>query len=374
MAQRRKISRANYWAPVIARERSIVSAIAWYIEVELLRTRQLPQYMTFTGIHRVPCLRADIQKQAARVYTDIFRTNDSVNKFYAADTGHNHLDGKVGVITSYDTVKCCYSARMGATHHTSDSDITDIPLSPENMEPYKRVYTPTHMPCPSLETCTIRLGNHFSDPSSVSPSVTFHSDIFTKIGGITASPHTGGQAQQDSLVELIKAKEFKLHMETEKILSQQAELERGLSKLYATHSPIHLRPRKKTRQTHGLQNVVNNKQQINPRSLQVISVWKAKIEHLVTRCKDVPQGVKRDDNEVHEHMFTYPFRTIDNSLHQSCVDLPEFSHYMGPDGLNDAVYGRNDIASSIIIDGNSVSSVTPGRDMDDNIMNFCLSW
>ena len=216
MAQRRKISRANYWAPVIARERSIVSAIVWYIEVELLRTRQLPQYMTFTGIHRVPCLRADIQKQAARVYTDIFRTNDSVNKFYAADTGHNHLDGKVGVITLYDTVKCCYSARMGATYHASDSDIMEIPLSPENMEPYKRVYTPTHMPCPSLETCTIRLGNHFSDPNSVSPSVTFHSDIFTEIGGITVSPHTGGQAQQDRLVELIKAKELKLHMEAEK--------------------------------------------------------------------------------------------------------------------------------------------------------------
>ena len=52
----------------------------------------------------------------------------------------------------------------------------------------------------------------------------------------------------------------------------------------------------------------------------------------------------------------------------------EFSHYAGTEGLNDAVCGRNDIASSIIIDGNSVSSVTPGREMDDNIMNFCLSW
>ena len=73
-------------------------------------------------------------------------------------------------------------------------------------------------------------------------------------------------------------------------------------------------------------------------------------------------------------MFTYPFKTVDNSLHQSSSDLPEFSHYTGQDGLNDAVYGKNDIASSIIIDGNSVSSVTPGSDMDDNIINFCLSW
>ena len=73
-------------------------------------------------------------------------------------------------------------------------------------------------------------------------------------------------------------------------------------------------------------------------------------------------------------MFAYPFTTVDNSLHQSCADLPEFSHRTGKHGLNNAVYGRNNIASSIIIDGNSVSSVTPGHDMDDNIMNFCLSW
>ena len=220
MAQRRKINRAHYWAPVIARERSIVLAIAWYIGVELLRTRQLPQYMTYTGIHRVPNLRADIQKQASKVYTDIFRTDDIVNKFYVADTGHNHLNGKIGVITLYDMAKCCYVARIGTTCHTRDYDITEISLSPENMHPYQQVHTPTHMPWPSSETCTIRLGNHFSDPNSVSPCVTFHSDIFTAIGGIKASAHTGGQVQQDRLVKFINAKELKQHIETKNIQSQ----------------------------------------------------------------------------------------------------------------------------------------------------------
>ena len=73
-------------------------------------------------------------------------------------------------------------------------------------------------------------------------------------------------------------------------------------------------------------------------------------------------------------MFTHPSRTVDNSLHHSCAGLLEFSHCMGTEGLNDAAYGKNDVASSIIIDGNSVSSVTPGREMDENIMNCCLSW
>ena len=84
------------------------------------------------------------------------------------------------------------------------------------MEPYRRVYTKTHVPCPSAETCTIRLGNHFPDPCSVSPCVTFHADVFSKLGGMTASPHTGGQAQHNRLVELIKMKELKKHAKAEK--------------------------------------------------------------------------------------------------------------------------------------------------------------
>ena len=367
LAQRRKNARAQYWAPVIARERLIVLSIVWYIIVELLRTKQLPQYMTHTTIDRVPSLRADIHNQAAKVYTEIFRTGDTVNKFYVADTGNRHIDGKVGVILSYDTERCDYVTRIEGTSRGRNVGDSDRHFLPENMEPYRRVYTPTHVPCPSSETCTIRLQNHFPHTDSVSPCLTFHSDIFTKIGGISASPHTGGQALRDLLVELIKTKEMKLRMEAEKIQSQQEELERGLSRMYSTHSPILSRPRKKERLTHRPEKLKGN-------ALQVRLVWKAKIEHLVSTTKDKTQRVERDDNGVHEHMFTYPFITVDNSLHQSCSGLPEFSGCSGPDGLNDAAYGRNDIASSIIIDGSSVSSIAPGHDMDDNIMNFCLSW
>ena len=338
-----------------------------------MQTKQLPEYITHSRIKKVSCLRADIQKQAAGVYTNLFRKDDIVNKFYVADTGHNHLDGKVGVITSYDFEKCCYVTRIGSAYQTRDSDLIDILLSTENMEPYRRVCTKTHVPRPSAETYTITLGNHFLDAKSVLPCVTFHADIFSKLGGMTASPHTGGQAQHNRLVELIKMKELKKHAEAEEIRSQQAELEKGLSKLYATHSPVEHRTKKKLRQTRGHQNVSNSKQQLNPRALQVKSVWKAKIEHIISRGNGF-EKVDKDHNHVHEHMFTYPFKTVDNSLHHACVGLTTFSHYMGTEGLNDAVYGKNNIASSITIDGNSVGSVTPGREMDDNIMDFCLSW
>ena len=370
--QTRKITRSNYWRPIIAKEESIVLALAWYISVELLRTKQLPQYITYAGIDRVPRLKVDIRKQASSIYTNVYRKDDIVNKFFIADTGQNHLDGKVGVITSYDTVNCRFVAKVRTTRQSTSSESTDIHLSPVNMEPYKRVYTATHLPRPSAETCKITLANHFAMPVSALPSVTFQSGVFSEIGGITGSPHTGGQALQDRLVDLIERNKAIAKKETDKIQAQQVELEKGLSRLYSTRVPVESRPRNKVRQIYEVQNE-QRKLQIKARALQIKSVWKAKIEHIISKS-NLNQGVDQNDKDDHEHMFTYPFRTVDNSLHWSSEGLSEFSHHSGTDSLNDAVYGRNNIASSIIIDEKSVSSVTPGHDMDDDMMNFCLSW
>ena len=66
---------------------------------------------------------ADIQKQAASVYTELFRKDDIVNKFYAVDTGDKYLDGKVGLITSYHSVKCCFATKIEGAHQMKNSDI-----------------------------------------------------------------------------------------------------------------------------------------------------------------------------------------------------------------------------------------------------------
>ncbi len=113
--------------------------------------------------------------------------------------------------------------------------------------------------------------------------------------------------------------------------------------------------------------------QIKSRALQIKSIWQAKIEHIVSKSS-LNQGVDHNDQDEYEHMFKYLFRTVDNSLHWSYEGLAEFSHHPGTDDLNNAVYGTNNIASSIIIDKKSVISVTPGHDMDNYMMNFCLSW
>jgi hypothetical protein len=113
--------------------------------------------------------------------------------------------------------------------------------------------------------------------------------------------------------------------------------------------------------------------QIKSSALQIKSVWKAKFELIISK-NSLNQVIDSSDTNEHEHMFTYPFRTGDNSLHWSCECLSEFNHHSGTASLNDAVSGTNKRASTISIDGKSVSSLTPGHDMDDDMMNFCLSW
>ena len=291
--QTRKLGRSNYWRPFIAIEVAIVFAIAWYIKVELLRTKQLPQYITYTGIDKVPRLKVDIQNQASNVYRNLYRKDDIVNKFFIADTGQNHLDGRVGMISSYDTVNCRFVVNVGTKNQWTTSESTEMLLSPKNMEPYTWVRTARHVPCPSAETCTISLANHFAAPVSASPTVTFQSGVFSDIGGITGTPHMGGQAQQDRLIQLIERKEAIAKKEAEKIQAQQVELEKGLSSLYSTRVPVESRPRKKIRQIHEVQNE-QRKSQLKSRALQIKSVWKAKMEHIISK-NSLDQGIDRGE-------------------------------------------------------------------------------
>ena len=89
-----------------------------------------------------------------------------------------------------------------------------------------------------------------------------------------------------------------------------------------------------------------------------------------TTPREDTSGVKKKE----EHMFTYPFKTSDNSLHSSCSGLHEFSHHSKEGDLNDSMYGRQGMTSPIVIDETSLSSVTPGHDMDNDMINFSFSW
>ena len=135
----RKRSRLNYWKPFLSREISIVLVIAWYIKIELLRTKQLPSYITFNGIDRVPSLTKNIEKEASKVYSLMFKNDDDVHKFFFADTGNRTLDGKIGKAKSFNYDLNCYNAEIVPKRGLSDSVPSVVSISTENMEPFKRI-------------------------------------------------------------------------------------------------------------------------------------------------------------------------------------------------------------------------------------------
>ena len=350
---------------IIAKEVAIVLAIAWYIKVELLRTEQLPGYITYANMDRIPKLKADIQKQASLVYSNLYRKDDKVNQFFMADTGSSYLDGKVGRIRSYDAIRCCYVAHVCKTSQWDSSVLMELSVSPQNMEPYTWVRTHIYSPSAACDSCQINLENHFtSSISSAAPTITFWPCVFSEIGGLSQSPHTGGECQRDKLMSMLNEKEKIANEKANQLYRQHLELEKGLLKLHSTRQPVQKRPRS---------SIQRKKPNPKPsRMLQIKSVWAAKIKHFVSKA-----GKKRDhsrDRKEHEHMFTFPFTTVDNSLHSSCTDLKEFSNHLQDDDIHDAVYGRNNFAPSIIVDENSVKSVSPGCDMDNDMMDFGLSW
>ena len=176
----------------------------------------------------------------------------------------------------------------------------------------------------------------------------------------------------DRLIKLIDEKEAMEEEKRKKIQEQQMELEKGLARLYSTRTPIETRPRKKIRQVRRLKQREPNSE-MKARELQVKAAWHSKIEHIITK-RDVNDEMNSKEVEPCQHMFTYPFRTVDNSLHQSCNGLVEFSHHSGISDVHDTVYEKGCMTPSIVISNKSVGSLRPGCEMDDNIVNFCLSW
>ena len=78
-------------------------------------------------------------------------------------------------------------------------------------------------------------------------------------------------------------------------------------------------------------------------------MWEAKIIYIISKA-----GQKRD--------------------HSSCTNLKDFFNHLQDDDIHDAVYAQNNFAPSIIIDAKSVKLVSPGCDMDNDMMDFGLAW
>ena len=339
----------------------MIQVIVWYITVELIRTKQVPPYLTYSRMHMVPSLKLDIEKQASGVYSTMYRHDDNINKFFFADTNDEQLDGKVGVVTHYDASMSCYQAKLCPT---TDASVKNISVLTENMEPYRKIRTSTYVPVACKESCQVSIHNHFPSFRDTTPSVVFRSDVFQSIGGLTRRPDRGGNDAVERLITLIAAREAKENEELEHVRLQHLELEKNLARLHSTRLPMEQRPRKKIRD--------RRKMPENAIGVQIRSFWKAKIQHYVSQ--QVPSNFTHCEYREEDHLFTYPFITKDNSLHSCSNGLSESSELRKKSVLPDTVYVRENLARRTVIDATSVRSLAPGQHVTEDVMDFCLSW
>ena len=84
--EERKLGRKNYWKALVTKELRFILAMVWYFKIELIRTKQLPEYVTISQIDKIPSLIQDIKKQALLTYNMVFRDCDQ-SKIIILDTG-----------------------------------------------------------------------------------------------------------------------------------------------------------------------------------------------------------------------------------------------------------------------------------------------
>ena len=148
------------------------------------------------------------------------------------------------MISSYDTIKCCYIVQVSDNNHRNSISSTELFLSPENMEPFSWTMIATHTSSAACDSYQVNIKNHFASSfPHASPSVTFWSCVFSEIGGHSQSPHMEGENQRSKLMSMLEKKEQIADSEAKKVQDQQLEFKKGFSKMCLTRQPAQNRPR-----------------------------------------------------------------------------------------------------------------------------------
>jgi hypothetical protein len=358
--QARKIARINYWRPIIARDLGLLLVISWYIKVELLRTHQLPPYMTFSQIDRVPALKDDIESQASLVFKSAFGREDKFNMFCVADTCEVKRNGNMGIVTSYDHSTSRFNTKTCPSNVWNSNEVVFTSHAIEFMEPLHR-HQANSITHDSLGTAVldVTIQNHFPGHDQGSLLTKFRVAQFIDLLKYNAHPDQGPPCCRAKLISLLNDAETEEREDAAKVEAERVELQKGLARLHSVRTPALQRPRKKIR---------NGGRQPNPqRMTQVRCIWKAKIEHYLSN----KYSSRGDDSE---HLFTFPFETSDNSLHTCSEGLTELGSLRDRGLIHDGMYMKNNLTESTVINASSVKSTSPGDNIDGNVLDFCLSW
>lgn len=351
--------RRQYWTTRSTVEVLTIIGIAWYLKMELFRTKQLPSRITTHSFEFCQKLKDDIMKEAAVVYNNVYRDSKS-SEIVLIDTGRSDLDGRHGVIQGYDSVSLTYQVLLSPKKINSKRPGSILPMHAECMEPLHKLPIPTLDSTPNVFSRVAVIPNTFKDATAPEMSVSFRHDVLREVRKRYENPTLDSESayaiMEAKLVDIDKVELEQRNEERQRQIMQQKALEDFIS----THTPIHGHPPKR-RRFHAPMPTQN-------RTCQMNALWDAKIDYIrnvVMPCSEDP----------HEHLFTYPFKTNDDSFVDCILDSPFWQDCNTRDNnVKDEVFSKRNGKEPIIITTSSIKSMAPGSDIEDNVLDLCLQW
>lgn len=326
--------------------------------MELIRTKQLPSYLTYTQMQKFPAFQKEVANKASMVYNDMYR-EQGYSQFILCDTGNDQLDGKFGFVDWYDSDKGQYHALMCRNASSSFDGSTSARVNTEHMEVIKKTELFKYNREPKRDECYVGINNSFTKGEDKMVKVRVRHDVLNHVCKVHPTPERSSVIAYKTMSQMIQEKEENEKEDEAQLKREREDYNRNMEIFLSTRDSKVARPRKKSRSSSSQAKDVN--------SVQVQSVWKAKFEHI----RDIVNNRGADEGE---HLFTFPFVTTDNSLIECGQGLIELYEHDDDMAFHDNCFSDVTKMDPIIITTECIKSLSPGESVEEDVINFCLKW
>jgi hypothetical protein len=319
--------------------------------MELFRTNQLPESITPSSFHYCTGIKDEISRQALSVYNNVYR-DPKLSQFVLLDTGRPDLEGCMGTVTKYNNVSLTYQAVI---QHRNSETTRDVKM--EWMQPLHKSSLNEYNSVPKMITMPLEVSNLIGN-AGTSMAIKYRHSVFQLVRSLYNKPeeqHEHAYAlmkRQLSKVDEIEAAKQK-QLEEEQLQFQQA-----MKTMMDRHKPIQDQPRKRRRYFSPMPNP--------NRDSQILSVKHSRHEFILQHIQS-----QMFDNE--EHLFTFPFRTTDSSLH-TCFNEGFFPNEHVQYELDENSLLTSSQTEPIIVTSSTMKSLSPGNYIEDSVIDMALNW
>lgn len=354
----RQQARRLYWKDLLEIERRTITSLAWYIQMQLIRTNCIPSYLTFAQMQKLPAFQLDIRRQASSVYNDMYRDRRS-SQFILCDTGHADLDGRVGYVDWFDDNLVKYRVLVCRKGFSDYENTFPMTLKPENMKSVITANKKYYNKEAKQDTAVVGIRHFCENTSNHLLEATVRHDAFSYVCKIHERPEIVSNDAYSTMIKYLQDQEDKEQESEANIASQREEYTRCMDEFFLSHKPVDVRPRKIIR--------TKPKGKSEDPVVKNSSGWAEKFEH-------IRSSIMANKDGEGEHLFTFPFSTKDNSLMSCAEGLVELNEHRVGGELHDVALVNSMKMKPTFITTASVKSLSPGFSIDEDILNFCLKW